>query len=89
MTILDEKRRLDFGRCVSIIIDCGQREAALNRVSRMCRPEQTVVATEAVPTEKIVKAVPLDQLWLIHGRLYDLRNFVDRHPGGNDANITL
>ena len=55
----------------------------------MCRPEQTVVATEAVPTEKIVKAVPLDQLWLIHGRLYDLRNFVDRHPGGNDANITL
>ena len=59
----------------------------------MCLPEQTVVAAEAVPTEtsqamappeKIVKAVPLDQLWLIHGRLYDLRNFVERHPGGEN-----
>ena len=73
-------------RSSSIVV---KGSAALNRVSRMCRPEQTVVATEAVPTEKIVKAVPLDQLWLIHGRLYDLRNFVDRHPGGNDAIITL
>jgi cytochrome b involved in lipid metabolism len=44
----------------------------------MCLSEPAIAKTIAT----MPKAIPLDQLWLIHGRLYDLVPFIERHPGG-------
>jgi hypothetical protein len=40
---------------------------------------------QAVAVAVVPKRVRRDKLWIIHGALYDLEEFVNRHPGGKET----
>ena len=55
----------------------------------MCNQAQSSVNedTQHQAASKVVvqKRVRRDKLWIIHGALYDLEEFVSRHPGGRET----
>jgi len=50
-------------------------------------PTQHFAETGSREMQSKSKHVPIgrDYLWTVHGKDYDLRDFVDRHPGGKEA----
>ena len=55
----------------------------------MCNQAQSSVKediqNQATSTVVVQKRVRRDKLWIIHGALYDLEEFVSRHPGGRET----
>jgi hypothetical protein len=58
----------------------GQPSSAVNGDSQ--QPQQPTGKAKAVAVPKRVRR---DKLWTIHGALYDLEEFVSRHPGGRQT----
>jgi cytochrome b involved in lipid metabolism len=54
-----------------------------NKRSQTVNNHQNAAAAKTPVDTKLAKTK--DNLWLIHGRAYDLDSFVERHPGGVEA----